>query len=85
MKPETFMKYTNGTGHLIMSVLTLIVGLCLVLFTNDGTIRGLGVSLIISVHGAWFISGAAKQVAHEVGKQLNKGGVTDGISTDSER
>jgi hypothetical protein len=64
--------YSNGCGHLIMSVLMTIVGLALVLFTADPATKGVGITLILTVQGAWFISGAAKQVAHEMAEQVNK-------------
>lgn len=71
MNPENILKYTNGRGHLIMSVLLLIVGLALVLFSGDATTKGIGITLILTVQGAWFIPGAAKQVAYEVSNQLS--------------
>ena len=67
---ENVLKYTNGKGHLAMSVLLLLVGLALVLFSGDATTKAIGITLILTVQGAWFIPGAAKQVAYEVSKQL---------------
>ena len=64
------LKYTNGVGHLIMSLATLGAGLALVLVSTDSTLRGLGVALILTVQGAWFIPGSAKQVATEVVQQV---------------
>lgn len=68
--PENFLKYTNGRGHLVISVLLLLVGLALVLFSGDAATKAIGITLILTVQGAWFIPGAAKQVAYEVSKQL---------------
>jgi hypothetical protein len=64
------MKYSNGMGHLLMSILTTITGLCLVLFAPDAATHGIGVTLILTVQGYWFVSGSAKQVAHEIIKAL---------------
>lgn len=64
------MKYTNGVGHLIMSIVMTCAGLALILLTTDATMRGVGVTLILTVQAAWFVSGGAKQVAAEVIKQL---------------
>jgi hypothetical protein len=67
------LKYTNGTGHLIMSVLTTIAGLILVIFCKDNaTMQGVGVTLILGVNSAWFVSGSAKQVAAEVANLLQQ-------------
>jgi membrane protein implicated in regulation of membrane protease activity len=62
--------YTNGAGHLIMSILATITGLIMILIPGDATIRATGVSIILSVNAYWFVSGAAKQVASEAVKQL---------------
>lgn len=49
-----------------MSVLMTITGLLLVLVAPDATAHGIGIALILTVQGAWFISGSARQVAHEM-------------------
>lgn len=64
------LKYTNGVGHLIMSVAFAVIGTLIIILPTDPTIKGLGVTLLLTVSGAWFIPGAAKQVAYEVQKQL---------------
>jgi len=56
------LKYSNGRGHLIMSVVAMGVGVYLIV-AGYGTI---GTSLIATVSAAWFIPGAAKQVAYSV-------------------
>ena len=66
------LKYTNGVGHLIMSILMTVAALLLVLFPTDATIKGVGVTLILSVQAAWVIPGSAKQVAHEIVEAINK-------------
>jgi hypothetical protein len=64
------LKYTNGVGHLIMSIISTATGLALILLSNNPAIQGTGVTLILTVNGAWFISGSARQVATEVVNQL---------------
>lgn len=66
------MRYTNGVGHLIMSILMTIAGLLLILLPTDATTRGIGVTLVLTVQGAWFISGSVKQLAHEIVKQTRE-------------
>lgn len=68
---DNLLRYTNGRGHLIMSILMSLIGLCMVLLTNDASIKAVGITLILTVQGAWFIPGAAKQVAHEVSMQMS--------------
>jgi len=67
-----YLKYTNGVGHLIMSIVMDITGLLLVLLTVDATVKAIGITLILAVQAAWFIPGSAKQVAYEVVKQVQK-------------
>ncbi len=64
-------KYTNGTGHLIMSIVATVTGLLMVLISTDATVRGTGVSIVLGINAYWFVSGSAKQVATEVVKQVN--------------
>lgn len=60
-------QYTNGVGHLIMSILMALIGLALILAPGtDATTKGVGVSLLLTVSAAWFVPGAARQVAKEV-------------------
>jgi hypothetical protein len=69
------VRYTNGVGHLIMSIVCTISGIALILIPNlDATTRGVGVTLIMTVQGYWFVSGSAKQVASEVVSQMNQSG-----------
>lgn len=64
------LKYTNGVGHLIMSIFMTLVGLALILVPNlNSGAQGVGIGLILAVQAAWFVSGGAKQVAYEVSQQ----------------
>lgn len=64
--------YTNGVGHLIMSIFFTLVGLFLIVYPGlDAGIKGVGIGLIGTVSAAWFIPGAAKQVATNVEKVNN--------------
>ncbi len=56
------LKYSNGWGNLLMSLASMGVGVYLIV-AGYGTI---GTSLIATVSAAWFIPGAAKQVATSV-------------------
>ncbi len=64
----SMLKYTNGVGHLIMSIVGIAAGLILILIPMgvDTSLRGIGVSIIITVMNAWFIPGAAKQVVQAI-------------------
>lgn len=65
------MKYSNGLGHLIMSLACTVVGVALMLAPGtDATTKGIGASLVMTVQGYWFVSGSAKQIATEVVSQL---------------
>lgn len=64
------LKYTNGVGHLVMSIFMTLVGLALILVPNlNSGAQGVGIGLILAVQAAWFVSGGAKQVAYEVTQQ----------------
>lgn len=63
------LKYSNGWGHLIMSLAFLAVGVYLTAFTPN---VGYGIGLITTVASAWFVPGAAKQVAYEVKKSASQ-------------
>lgn len=56
------LQYTNGFGHLIMSVLLAGIGLALILTGHEA----FGWPILSIVAAAWFVPGAARQVAHEV-------------------
>lgn len=78
-----YLKYTNGVGHLIMSVVGMIGGLLLILLTQDPTARGIGITLVLTVQAAWFIPGSAKQVAYEVQKVTTNSAPTDNTAKPS--
>lgn len=62
------LKYSNGWGHLIMSLVVMGVGMYLY---NVGA-QGVGIGLISLVTAAWFVPGAAKQVAVEVKEKVEE-------------
>ena len=50
-----------------MSIVLIGVGVFLIADPGlDATTKGVGISLILTVSGAWFIPGAARQVAEQV-------------------
>lgn len=66
------IRYSNGFGHLIMSIIIALCGLTLILWpTTDAATKAIGISLLLTVSGAWFIPGAAKQVAYQIQKQIS--------------
>jgi hypothetical protein len=55
-----FLKtFSNSNGHLIMSLVLIIVGTILMLVSTDGTIKGVGVTLVTTSSGYWFVSSVA--------------------------
>jgi UPF0716 family protein affecting phage T7 exclusion len=61
--------YSNGWGHLIITIFFATLGAVLILYPGaTSTTVGIGVMLITTSSGAWFIPGAAKQMASEVAK-----------------
>lgn len=56
--PPNLLKYSNGWGHLIMSVSSQIVAVILLL-QHDSTLTGLAAGLLVAVSGYWFISSSA--------------------------
>lgn len=65
---DNLFRYTNGAGHLIMSILFASIGLVLIL-TGYSPV---GIPLLMTVASAWFIPGAAKSVAHQVTKTVSQ-------------
>jgi uncharacterized membrane protein HdeD (DUF308 family) len=64
---NNIFQYSNGWGHLIMSIVLIAVGCLFVLLPGtNGDIHGVGIMLVTTVSGAWFIPGAAKQVLSQV-------------------
>lgn len=71
---SNLLQYSNGWGHLIMSIFFTLVGLFLIVFPGlDAGIKAIGVSLIATVSAAWFVPNAAKQVATEVKNEVTNG------------
>lgn len=52
------LKYSNGWGHLIMSVTTQVVAVVLLL-QRDATLAGVATGLLLGVSGYWFITSSA--------------------------
>jgi hypothetical protein len=68
---NNILKYTNGNGHLVMSIVFGLIGLALILApTTDAGTKGVGTGLLLTVSGAWFVPGAAKQIAYQVEQQV---------------
>jgi hypothetical protein len=55
MMLPNLLKYSNGWGHLIMSVSTQIAAVVLLL-QHDPTLTGVATGLLLGVSGYWFIS-----------------------------
>jgi hypothetical protein len=73
---QNIFAYSNGWGHLIITVFFGALGALLILIpTSTPTSIGIGVTLITTASGAWFIPGAAKQMAREVTKVAAPQGV----------
>jgi len=54
-----------------MSIFLTLIGVVLILYPGTPPdAHGVGIGLILTVQGAWFIPGAAKQVATEVVKAM---------------
>jgi hypothetical protein len=64
---------TNGIGHLIMSIVSIIAAIILIIFCpGNEPVLGVAVSIILTVNGYWFVPSAARQIASEVVNQINK-------------
>lgn len=56
--PPNLLKYSNGWGHLIMSVSSQIIAVILLL-QHDSTLTGVATGILVAVSGYWFISSSA--------------------------
>lgn len=56
--PPNILKYSNGWGHLLMSISTQIVAVVLLL-QNNPALTGVATGLLVGVSGYWFISSSA--------------------------
>jgi hypothetical protein len=71
---NNIFQYSNGWGHLIITIFFGLLGAVLLLYPGtDAASKGLGIALITTSSGAWFIPGAAKQMATEVVKAAPPG------------
>jgi hypothetical protein len=67
---NNLLRYSNGVGHLIMSIFMTLIGLSLILIPGiNVAAQGVGIGIILAVQAAWFIPGAARQAVNEVVKQ----------------
>ncbi len=65
-------KYSNGTGHLIMSVVTVVTGVIMIMSCqNNPSIQATGVMLILTVNSTWFVLASAKSIATEVTNNIS--------------
>jgi hypothetical protein len=67
---KNILTYSNGWGHLVMSVAVLAAGMYLVVSQKDATYIATGFTMMGTVVAAWFVPGAAKQVAHQFEQQV---------------
>ncbi len=63
MDMPNLLKYSNGWGHLVMSVTSQIVAVILLL-QHDPTLNGTAIGLIITVTGYWFVTSTANAQKH---------------------
>lgn len=62
------LRYTNGWGHLIMSIVTMFIGLFIYIHGNVG----LGSEMIGIIVAAWFIPNAAQQTAQQIAEEIKQ-------------
>lgn len=55
------LQYSNGWGHLIMSVCTLVVAVILLL-QHDAVLNGIAIGAITTVQGYWFVTSSANTI-----------------------
>lgn len=73
------LKYSNGFGHLLMSIICLICGVALVLFENgNATIQAIGIGLITTVSGYWFVTSSANAIAQNILQNQQNNTVNNG-------
>jgi hypothetical protein len=61
MSGKFLFQYSNGWGHLIMSLATMAVGVYILIFSQSNS--GFGVTLIGLVTTAWFVTSSTRQSA----------------------
>lgn len=66
--PPNLLQYSNGWGHLLMSIALLATGIILILMRDSST-TAVGIGLITTVAGYWFISSSANAQQHVAAAQ----------------
>ena len=61
----SLLQYSNGWGHLIMSIVLLAVGLVLILVPTDTQTKALGVGIITTVAGTWLVTSTGNLVLRQ--------------------
>lgn len=61
----SLLQYSNGWGHLIMSIILLVVGLVLILVPTDTQTKALGVGIITTVAGTWLVTSTGNLVLRQ--------------------
>lgn len=72
------LKYSNGWGHVIMSVASMATAVILLL-QHDATLNGLAIGIITTVEGYWFVTSSAntmKQAQASIGVTVPAPNVT---------
>lgn len=82
MSPN-LLKYSNGWGHVIISVASLAVAVILLL-QHDPTLNGLAIGIITSVQGYWFITSAANTMKQQMTPAAPQPPATGGTSGSSQ-
>lgn len=59
--PPNLLKYSNGWGHLLMSIVLIVAGVILIL-QPAATVQAVGIGLIGTVVPYWFISSSANAI-----------------------
>jgi len=62
----SLLQYSNGWGHLIMSIVLLTVGLILILAPTDAATKAIGTGIITGVSSTWLITSTGNIIARQV-------------------
>jgi hypothetical protein len=60
--PPNLLKYSNGWGHLLVTLSTQVVAVVMLL-QHDATLNSIAIGLLMSVSGYWFITSSVN--AHQ--------------------
>lgn len=74
---SSLLKYSNGWGHFLMSLVCIGSGLIMILASADPSTHATGVGLILTVTGYWFVSSSANAAVKELKKGENGSDNTD--------